>query len=862
MSIDACIAEIEKAAGRQLDDAERGDLAEKMSRIVRKVRNTDVADTEAAILKATDDFAEEMVTAAVIEKRNAALNLRARLQMADYLRSTWDDAPGTGLEAFLGGVNINRAGARASVASEQESLFSYYTTSMGADLERARVHEFAASGKFDEEIWKAVWELNMPEPDAARLKALPKEAVETAKIINKYNEMARIDANHAGAWIKKIPGYVTKRTHDQARIAKAAGGSVPLDDQRHFQTWKDDVLQWLDLERTLPDAADPERALKEMFNDFASGVHVKFQEGGVSGFKGFANVGKRMSQERVLHFKSPEAEYAYHRKYGSGTLMENVMYGLEHMARDTALMRHLGPNAEMNLDEVVNGVLKRLKQGDNPSQQAAFARKAAKIKETLWPNITGEARIAGNAQAAAVSASVRAVEQMADLGMATLSAVSDIAFVGSEYRFQGEGMLRGVNEALRAIFQGKVGLERKEVLGELGVFIDSMRASIASRFDVSDDLPGRVAKANQIYFKFNLLRKWTDNQRGAFALAASHRLAVRAEQSLDQLPEGLQRMLRTFGIDEGKWDLYRQGKTKLADGRDYLTPEGLDAVPDAAFSAYLSERGQTPTPARVRQLREETKGQFRSYFFDRSTTAVLEPDKKTRAILLQGTKPGTVVGETLRHFMLYKSFMASVLQKVIGRELYGYSDSALPLGKQLWKVLKDPGGSEMRGIANVIAFSAVGGYGAMALKDLAKGREPRVPDDPASGAKIFTAALVQGGGLGIYGDFLFGEMKNRFGGGPLLTLAGPTARRFNDVWDLYSRFVTGDDTAAQAFRIALSNTPGNNLFYAKLGMDYLVVNRLQEMANPGYLRRMERRIQRENDQAFILPPSQYAQFGQ
>jgi len=41
-------------------------------------------------------------------------------------------------------------------------------------------------------------------------------------------------------------------------------------------------------------------------------------------------------------------------------------------------------------------------------------------------------------------------------------------------------------------------------------------------------------------------------------------------------------------------------------------------------------------------------------------------------------------------------------------------------------------------------------------------------------------------------------------------------------------------------------------------LDYLVLYNLQEMANPGYLKRVEKRIERENGQTFLFPPSQYA----
>jgi len=44
-------------------------------------------------------------------------------------------------------------------------------------------------------------------------------------------------------------------------------------------------------------------------------------------------------------------------------------------------------------------------------------------------------------------------------------------------------------------------------------------------------------------------------------------------------------------------------------------------------------------------------------------------------------------------------------------------------------------------------------------------------------------------------------------------------------------------------------------------MDYLIWYNLQETINPGYLRRMERRIERENNQQYWLPPTSIIQTG-
>jgi hypothetical protein len=115
--------------------------------------------------------------------------------------------------------------------------------------------------------------------------------------------------------------------------------------------------------------------------------------------------------------------------------------------------------------------------------------------------------------------------------------------------------------------------------------------------------------------------------------------------------------------------------------------------------------------------------------------------------------------------------------------------------------------------------------------------------------------MVQGGGLGIYGDFLFGE-ASRMGGGFLETLGGPAVGKAAEVKRLYDRAVAGDDVAAEALRFGINNVPGNNLFYTRMAADYFFLYELQESMNPGYLRRMERRAEQERGQQWWLRPSE------
>ena len=143
--------------------------------------------------------------------------------------------------------------------------------------------------------------------------------------------------------------------------------------------------------------------------------------------------------------------------------------------------------------------------------------------------------------------------------------------------------------------------------------------------------------------------------------------------------------------------------------------------------------------------------------------------------------------------------------------------------------------------------------------DLLRGKEARKfkKDDIGDNIKLVMASMAKGGGLGLYGDFLFGQF-NRYGRSPTHTLLGPTLGQFDDFWHLYSMaFQQGDFKGAlnQMLRITHSNTPFINLFYLRMFLDYFILYNLMELQNPGSTRRMEQNMKKNNNQQFYIPPS-------
>lgn len=793
----------------------------RVSLSLRRVRRgleaeDEVVETQDEALAAADVAAADVQAARVVAKRNAALNLAARRRAVDWVLTQWAGREHLGIESLLVGTAVGKLGARRSVGAEQQQFLGGWLGGIIHDLEAAGLWELFRDNAMEDDVARALFMIDTP-----AFARLPEQARRMAEIIRKYQDGARATRNRFGAWIGDLKGWIVSqaRSHDMHKI-RVAG----------FEAWSRVARDTLDLDRMFEGEPYTEeqvtRMLGNLWRDFASGLHMEYlrvdEEGGP---RRPGSLARRVSQSREVHFKGPDAWLAYQRQFGVGRLSDAVLAGLEQAADQAGLLKVLGTNPQGNLqsilDAVEGSITDPVKRRDFHSARTRF--------DSMLASVDGRARVPGDGWTARAGANLRAWQSMAKLGGAVLSAVTDVPVFASEVNFQGRGWLTGFSEALWALRTGRKTPEQRAVLSSLGVFFDHMRAS-ARRHEAEDDFGGRTALMMQTFFKWNGLQWWTESLSSGASLALSHSLAAVRKLGFEQLERGQRVVLETHGVDAARWELLRQAAVKLADGAEYLTPEGIDAIPDAALRSYITAVGRSASDAAVRNLRDDLKAQLRSVVLDTAARMVVQPDARTRWFLTRDLRPGTAWGEIARAVAQFKSFPVAMVQRVVGREVYG--------------------GGGLLGLAGLIVATTAFGYLALSLKEMVKGRMPRDP----TRLDTWVASMLQGGALGLYGDFIFGE-HSRHGNSIVEALAGPQASALGDAVGVYARAVRGDDAAAAFVRFITSNTPFANLFYTRMALDYLIVYRIQEELNPGYLRRLERRVLQENGQEFWLSPS-------
>lgn len=252
-----------------------------------------------------------------------------------------------------------------------------------------------------------------------------------------------------------------------------------------------------------------------------------------------------------------------------------------------------------------------------------------------------------------------------------------------------------------------------------------------------------------------------------------------------------------------------------------------------------------PMKERARdRARLELQTKLRGLQFDQVSEAL---SMSTPGVQSLGTavKAGTWTGEAARCFMQFKSYPLTFFSRSVMREV----------GRD---------GVNIGGLAQLIVGTTLLGYLSNNLNNVSKGIAWQGAESGRDLGSQFASALITGGGGGLWADFLLGEY-NRFGGGVISTFAGPTAGQIDSLAAIFGMIKkgelsegnrwTGADAEMKAMGFLRHNIPGANLWYARAALNHLVFHGLMENINPGYLRRMKQRTEREQHQNYWLDPT-------
>ena len=723
------------------------------------------------------------------------------------------------VEAILVGMQKFSKITRDSIGGKQEALEDVLITKLIRNINNISDNAFKdfTDGKMDIEIMNEMLGIPTGIKDAKNL----------AKVLKEFQADLRLRLNDLGANIGELDDWITKMSHDTQKMGRADIGSRLIADNRY--AWREYIKSRLDLKRTFRNVNDPKKIdeiLDSIFNSLMSGDHTKYN--GADSVYGTKNVTNRLNAARVLHFKNVQARQEYNIKFGEPSLKESIFSVLATSSRNIALMQELGTNPRNTLDKVLSLLKKKYKESD-PKMVSQLNFKTFKNQ---FAELDGSINGIANDLLARAGMVVRSTGNMARLGSASISSFGDLAQYMGTTSFQGRGLLTGLFEAMSGLFRANdtAAMEVLQITSN-SVAATAFRGNI---YGAADDTWGRMGRLQNTFFKFNGMNGWVASLKSSMALGLSRHYGMLADTKLSDLSIREQNFLTLYGIDEGKWNMLRSIKTLAVDNKRYLTAESIDDISNNSIIKYV---GRKLSEREIRNFKADLQLTWKNVLSDQGKHGSPEPDAAVRAITNQGLEKGTPMGETIRFIMQFKSFPISMWKKIIGRELYSYGPNESSLAK-------------LGGLSTILLLGTFFGYLAMSTKDMLRGRSPRDPKNK----NTILQAFAQGGGAGIYGDFLISEIQNEYGNGIFETALGPTASDLKKLLDMVSTMNEPKKAGKKFFELVEGHTPFLNLYYTKAAYDYLIGYQVKEMLDPGYFERMKQKHEEKRGQSYYLKP--------
>ncbi|MGI9492283.1 MAG: hypothetical protein ACR2QF_07800 [Geminicoccaceae bacterium] len=850
--LEQCIVDAADELGISKDDAE--EIAERLKRFrdEQKLQNR-LGNIDDDLRKFAVEKADEMRIAAAQKRKHAALNVIARRNADAHIDQLMDEGLNErdSIVALMVGSVRGMGSARKSIGARRMAIESQWLDGMVREIKRERPHLVKLVQRGDEVLMDdVVREMAEIKPNGNRGLTGNKDAEWLSGLLSKYLEMSRLRLNDAGAFIGKIDGY-SPQNHDAARVMGAG-----------FKAWKERIRPLLDIQKSFPNlkVGEIDDVLDEVYQNVTTGRdrHVTAKQKGQK--TGPANLAKSLGKHRVLHFQDADSWLQYQKEFGTGNVVSAVVGHLHFAARLASTMEVLGPNPQTFLEALLESRRAAIRKSSLPTEQKT--KRLEQLESDLdsghtsriamaFAEISGETLVPVNITIAKRAQTVRAIQSMAKLGGATLSAIADLATFPVMMKFQGKSLAESWHDTLMGAIKGRSVAEQSEMGQMISTGFTNILGEMQARYTSEDMIPGGTAAALTKFFKITGLSGWTDRLLSAFTAMTSQHMAIRAGSDWAGVPDQYRHFLRIHGLGEQHWPAIQKLVTKDDAGDQFVIPELARSLDDEVIDQVIADeladvrtRLKGPTlQRRETQLRNRARRDLEtditSLFADEARFGIIHGDDRSRMVSTAGTRPGTALGEAMRFITQFKSFPIAYSTKILGRSFVG--------GRKV------RGGrfarTDVGSIAHILGASMVMGYLAMTAKDIAKNRTPK---DPAKKETII-AALLQGGGAGIYGDFLLNRFS-RFGNSTLETLAGPTLTTAADALSLMQGLREGETRAADWFRLTLNNTPYVNLWYTRAALDYAIVNQLEEAMSPGIMRRRERRLREDFGQEFIISP--------
>lgn len=629
------------------------------------------------------------------------------------------------------------------------------------------------------------------------------EAKAFSDAIGELFEGQRQHFNLLGGDIGFDAKYGLTHRHDARRVRLAG-----------FEQWRGDIMPELDVARMIdPVTGQPFSAAG--LEDALAKVHENIRTDGLAGLGSSDGGGaarklaNRRSDARFLQFKDGDAWLRYNEKYGTADPFSAIMGQISGMNRDLALLERLGPNPDATMRFLKDQAKRRIAQSDDASPHALNRAQAVDAKvDKVWRVLNGDANIPvlGGPIRSNVVKGLHAARDLltaAKLGKAVFTTLGDLATVKSAKAFNGMPATSDMLGYLRQLNPLDASDRKMAVQLELGMRDATAAMFGMNRFFAASQGPAITKVIADTSLRITGLNHVTEAGQRHFGLSFLASLAHERGKGFGEVEPKLRGALERYGIDASTWDAIRQAPVHSERGGEWMSGK-LVRQADPAAADRLMDMVLSETAAAVQM-----------------TTM------RGRALTHLGN-PGTFGGEAGAALFQFKGFTAS-LMLTQGMRMTGMG--AFHLGAAYF--------------GRLFITMTLFGAATIQLRQLSYGQDLR----PMDNKEFWIDAMLQSGGLGIFGDVI-GSFERQGKSGLAGVISGPLVGAGAEVGSSIVSNVKavnqGADTHAlrDLNEFARRNTPGSNTWYLSLAFQRLIFDQIRAEVDPDYpasVRRMERK---------------------
>jgi hypothetical protein len=598
--------------------------------------------------------------------------------------------------------------------------------------------------------------------------------------------------------------------------------------------WVADILPKLNRERYAMNDRDLQKLLENAWDTIATNGVNKQTPGQ---FQGPGKVANRGSEARQLHFKDGDAYLDYQKQYGESSPFETLTGHINGIAHDIAMIEAFGPNPDQMFRELKDAAYKQTVEQD-PANLDKHDKQAAWL-DTLFREVSGKAKPVANRRLARAFDEWRSLMVASKLGSATITALTDHGTMHTAATAAGLPQMQLLANELAAF--NPANADERARINRMGLGLATLIGE-TNRFGNDVVASGIFNRLGSAVLRVSGLQASTDARRRAYGVTMMDTIGALTSkhESLADLDPMDNRVLLSKGVTETDFAIWKLAqKDDLGSNHSVLTPDAIYAISDESLRPMAESLFMD---ADLDALRQQAVTKLLGVVLEEVDIGVIEPGARERAIMHGDRVRGTWKGEIMATVMLFKSFPVAMILKHWQRAL------SQPTKMQQGQYA-----------AMLLASTTIMGMMALQVANMLQGKDPTDMTD----GKSWIKALLKGGGLSLFGDFAFND-TTQFGSSFLAAVGGPGASTVEEVAKLtlgnMHQAARGDKThvGAEMVKFAKGNTPFANLWYTRAATDHLIIHELQEMASPGYLRKMEKRAKKEYGDTYFWKPGEAA----